>query len=55
MVKARADVWRPLRSNPKGRGPLPAWLRHRSSMYRHTSSSLFLALQTKGRRRGRLE
>ena len=56
LVKACTDGWRPLRSNPPGRGPLPTWLRHRSSMYRHTSSSLFLALRANGptaRPRGR--
>jgi len=45
MVKARTAVWRPLRSNPPGRGCLPAWPCHHSSMYRHTSSSFFLALR----------
>jgi len=54
MVKARAAVWRPLRSNPRGRGPLPTWLRHHSSMYRHTSSSFFLALRAMDQRRGHL-
>jgi len=52
MVKVRTAVWRPLRSNPSGRGCLPARLRHRSFMYRHTSSSLFLALRANSRRRG---
>src|SRR5690242_11407346 len=47
MVKARAAAWGPPRS------PLPTWRRHRSSMYEHTSSSLFLALRAKGRRRDR--
>jgi len=54
MAKARTEVWRPLRSNPSGRGCLPAWLCHRPSKYRHTSSSLFRALQANSRRRGRL-
>jgi len=52
MVKVRTAVWRPLRSNPSGRGCLPARLRHRSFMYRHTASSLFLALRANSRRRG---
>jgi len=54
MVKAHAALWRLPRRTPKGRGPLSAWLRHRSSKYRHACSSLLPALQTKGRRRGRL-
>jgi len=45
MVKACTVGWRPLRSNPSGRGHLPASRCHRSSMYRHASSSLFPALR----------
>ena len=36
LIKLRVAAWRPERSNPSGRGCLPAGLRHHSVVYRHT-------------------